>query len=220
MPNWYTPVSHTLKAQACHSQHRTGTGQHCQTWADSFMMMLHFFLQQDGFLAWCWHPVSKSCHPISNLSLLNCRGMWHRDWWAESQESVWAQTKFIWALAQSCVYQTNLASARMYLPAQESDTHFQVLQNQDFCNHLVTSPSLIPLWATMYLLRNHPIFIWISKHENSTTGRDAKCFDFIKMFIIFCINKNWSVASNSSSSPNQHFLAEKQVHLNFKTQLY
>lgn len=47
----------------------TGTGQHCQTWADSFAVILHLFTQQDGLMALCWYLVFKPCHPISKLYL-------------------------------------------------------------------------------------------------------------------------------------------------------
>lgn len=66
------PVSPILTA--CHSQHWTGTGQHCQTWADSFAMMLHLFALQDGLRGLCWYPVFKPCHPVSKLYLFSADG--------------------------------------------------------------------------------------------------------------------------------------------------
>lgn len=65
------------------------------------------------------------------------------------------------------------------LPAQDlTDWHPQVLHNQDFCNHLVPCHTLIPVWARKHLPGNHPILIWISKHESSNDRTRCKMFWF------------------------------------------
>lgn len=46
-------------------------------------------------------------------------------------------------------------------------------------NCLVPCPTLIPVWARKYLLGNHPILIWITKHESSNDRTRCKMFWFL-----------------------------------------
>lgn len=91
-----------------------------------------------------------------------------------------------WRKAPPCVLTSILEpwpQPSLSLPAQNpTDWHPQVLHNQDFCNHLVPCHTLIPLWERKHLLGNHPILIWISKHESSNNRTRCKMWTRCKMF--------------------------------------